>query len=65
MSVHQSTHRTYYIVSDKRRDRSEIVRYGVVTNGRVINGVVQYKVQWDDSKHEWVNAEHIEEDTEN
>lgn len=65
MSAQQQTYRSYYIVSDKRRSRKDIIRYGVVTNGRIQNGVVQYKVQWDDSKHEWVNAEDIEEDTEN
>jgi hypothetical protein len=34
----------------------------MVTNGQILLGEVQFKVLWDDNKHEWVAAKYVAED---
>lgn len=52
--------RTHYLVKDLRQACRE--RLGMVTNGQVLLGEVQFKVLWDDNKHEWVAAKYVKED---
>jgi len=62
MSVRRPINKAYYLVSDKR---SKDVRYGMVTNGRIILGVVQFKVLWENrNEHEWVKADDLNEESE-
>lgn len=51
--------RTHYIVRDLRRSNE---RLGMVTNKQILLGEVQFKVLWDDNKHEWVPEKYIVDD---